>query len=224
MGPAWFPEDNDMVTYGPAAGDPLAAIRNSVERRLGTGAVARLVSTEAAVLWFAIVAWRRPVPEYDGARIFAYGSRAGGIHFALIMVSVVEVVAVHLLVSGWSHVVAWVLTALALYGLLWILADLRATRLRPTTLDDKALVIRTGLRWTLVIPRGRIVGARRGDWRSPFDASDDGLSLTVIGEPDVIVELDRPLEAVGPYGIRRSGRRVGFSADRPEAVVAALGF
>lgn len=207
---------------GREAGDPLVAIREMVERRLGTGVAARLVASELAALWFATGAWRHPVPVYDGARRFAYGARVGGIHAALIVASVVEVVAVHLLVSRWSDVAAWSLTALALYGLLWILADLQAIRLRPTTLDDHTLLIRTGLRWTMAVPRHRILAARRRDWRSRFGAGDDQLSLAVVGEPDIVIELDRPIQATGPFGITRTARRVGFSADHPDRVVQAI--
>ncbi len=207
---------------GREAGDVLVAIRQSVERALGTGVVARMVASEGAALWFAIGAWRRPVPGYGGARRFASGTRTGGIHVALMVVSVVEVVAVHLLVSRWSHLAAWVLTALALYGLLWILADLRAIRLRPTTLDDHTLVLRTGLRWTMTIPRDRIRAVERRDWRHRFGRGEDELSLAVAGEPDIIIELDRPLRATGPFGITRTARRIGFSADRPDEVIEAI--
>lgn len=207
---------------GREAGDGLVAIRQSVERPLGTGVPARLVASELAALWFATGTWRRPVPGYSGARRFAYGTRAGGIHAALIIVSVVEVVAVHLLVSRWSGVAAWILTALAVYGVLWILADLRAIRLRPTTLDDHTLVIRTGLRWTMPIPRDRIRAVERRDWRHRFGKGEDELSLAVVGEPDIIIELDRPLHATGPFGIKRTARRIGFSADRPDEVIEAI--
>ena len=202
--------------------DALVAVRQLVERGLGTGAPARLLASEIAALWFATGAWRRPVPSYDGARRFAYDGRVGGIHAALLVATVVEVVAVHLLVSRWSDVAAWALTALALYGLLWILGDLRAVRLRPTTLDDHTLVIRTGLRWTMAVPRERIVAVHRRDWRHRFGAGADELSLAVLGEPDVVIELDRPLEATGPFGITRTARRVGFSADHPDRVVEAI--
>lgn len=204
------------------AGDALVAIRQSVERPLGTGVLARMVASEVAALWFATGAWRRPVPGYGGARRFPYGARAGGIHVALVVASIVEVVAVHLLVSRWSHLAAWILTALALYGLLWILADLRAIRLRPSTLDDRTLVIRTGLRWTMSIPRDRIRAVERRDWRHRFGRGEDELSLAVVGEPDIIIELDRPLPATGPFGITRTARRIGFSADRPDEVIEAI--
>lgn len=207
---------------GREAGDPLVAIRGPVQARLGTGVVGRLAASEVGAVWFATAAWRYPVPGYGGARRFGYGRGAGGIHAALLVGSAVEIVALHLLVSRWSHGSAWVLTGLALYGTLWVLADLRAMRLRPVTLDQDTLIIRTGLRWTMEIPRDRIIGAGRRDWRHRFGTDEGDLNLAVVGEPDVVLYLDRPIEAIGPFGITRAGRRIGFSADNPDALIRAL--
>lgn len=207
---------------GREAGDPLVAIRDAVQARLGTGVVSRLAASEIGAVWFATAAWRHPVPGYRGARRFGYVRGAGGIHAALLVGSAVEIVAGHLLISRWSHGFAWVLTGLALYGSLWILADLRAMKLRPVTLDQNTLTIRTGLRWTMEIPRDRIIGAGRRDWRHRFGTDAGELNLGAVGEPHVILDLDRPIEAIGPFGITRAGQRIGFSADEPDALLQIL--
>lgn len=116
---------------------------------MGEGLISRLLASEVSALWFATVGWRRPVPAYGGARILSYHRGTDVFHGALLGISAIEILAVHLLVSRWSMLAAASLGLLGLYGACWILADLRAARLRPISLDDEALVVRTGLRWTI---------------------------------------------------------------------------
>ena len=47
---------------------------------------------------------------------------------------------------------AWIVTVLDLYGVLWLVGDYHALRLRPTRIDDDTLVLSYGLRWRASIP------------------------------------------------------------------------
>ena len=207
---------------GRDAGDPLVAVADRVRSTLGHGLAGRLAGAELGALWFATAGWLRPVPGHGRAQRFAYGKDTGAIYAAIIGVALVEVFAVHLLVSRWSEAVAWVLTALSIYSVLWLLGDWRAVRLRPITVHPDRVVLRAGLRWTLEVPRDRIVAVRRRDWRRPFGEEEGDLSLALFGDPDVVIELAGPLTAAGPFGIRREGSRIGVSVDDPTALVDSL--
>lgn len=207
---------------GRATGDPLALIALEVRGKLGTGLPARLATSELAAVWFASAGWLRDVPDYGGARCFGYGKGAGALYGAALGVTLVELLVMHLLVSRWSPAAAWVLTGLAAYGVVWILADFRAVRLRPITLDDDTLTLRTGLRWTVAVPLHRIAAAARRDWRGGFGERDGDVSIAVLGQPDVVLELSEPVVARGPYGIRKRARRLGVSVDDRAALLTAL--
>lgn len=207
---------------GTAGDDPLVAVRRRVGRVAGDGLAVRLLSSPLTATWFATVGWLRTVPSYRGARIFSYHSGTGALYGALVGASLVEVIVVHLLVSQWSMLAAVGLGLLGAYGAVWIVADLRAARLRPVTLDDDMLVVRTGLRWTIHIPRNCISGIGKPDWRRQFGTEDGELNAAVMGTVNVVVEMSEPVEAVGPFGITRRATRIGIALDAPAELIGAL--
>ena len=134
------------------------------------------------------------------------------------MLTVVEGLAAHLLLAGWSTKAAWVVTALGAYGALWLVADYRATVLRPLAWDGAELWLRAGLRWRGRVPRGQIVRVSRG----PRPEGGGVRSLAFFAQPNVWVDLAAPVALDGPYGLRSEATRVGLFVDEPDRFVAAL--
>lgn len=209
---------------GRTEGDPLAVIRERTSSALGAGLGARLVGSELAAVWFATAGWFHTPGEPGVAadRSFSYGRDTGALYAAILGMGVVEIGAVHLLVGLWSGAVAWVLTALSVYGLVWIAGDWRASRLRPVTVHADRVVFRAGLRWTAEVPRSRILRVVEPDWRHPFGRGEGEVELSLFGGPALVVELTEPVEVEGPFGIRRSALRLGIAADDPRGLRDAL--
>ena len=112
--------------------------------------VAGVLATELALVAYAIGGWvRRPAPDHT-ARSFTCLRAWTPLLAGLLVLLGVEIVGVHLLVSLASPTIAWVLTALSLYGVLWLVGDAQAARHRPILVDR--LLVRVGLRWTVEIP------------------------------------------------------------------------
>jgi hypothetical protein len=205
---------------GTGTTDPAAQLRVAARQALGDHVVADIVAFELALLYYAVLSWRRR-PATGG---FSHHRRAGygAVLGTLGVVMAVETVGLHVLVQRWSPAAAWVLTALSLYALVWLLGDLQAVRLRPLRVERDALVLRVGLRWTLVVPFDAVEVLR------PFDPQRDGrkrrgyLAAVVAGGPRYLLVLRHPLQAEGPYGLRRTVRAVGFRVDAPEVFEEAL--
>ena len=187
----------------------------AVEKVLGPNLPARCLASEWVLLYFALLSWgRRPVVP-AGARPF-WSHRATAwpaIFVALLLVMVTEIAVVHLLVSLWNPTVAWALTGLGIYGIIWLVGDLQALRLRPTLLTSTTLHLRIGHRWSVDVPLAAIRAVRRhpGGKLPPAAAS-----VTVIGEPTWILELDRPVELRGLMGIRRTIEALAIQIDGPD--------
>ncbi|HKV12818.1 MAG TPA: hypothetical protein VJ725_32035, partial [Thermoanaerobaculia bacterium] len=162
------------------------------------------ISFEMTVLFYALFAWRRRPHAPADREAFAYHEKSGygAIVFALSIVVLAETIPIHILVTRWSPMVAWVLTVLSLYSLFWFLADWRATRLRPHLLDEEALQIRTGLRWSVRIPRERIAGLHT---KLPKGAGPTLRGALPGGNP-LWIELTEPIIAQGPYGLEKRAR------------------
>jgi hypothetical protein len=177
-------------------------IRQAARSILWNRTVADILAFEASVVVFAFRP-RRPPHVPAGATPF----------FATL----------HFLLARWSAPLAWTLTALGLYTLVYLLADWRAVHTRPTLLDDEFLTVRTGLRWTIRIPRSAIESIGRRP-PSPADERAWGKALRayVIGGANVWIHLREAVEAEGVYGRRRSTRSIATSVDEPEKLSVAL--
>lgn len=133
----------------------------------------------------------------------------------------VETIPVHLLVSGWSPVAAWILTALSVYAGVWLVGDYRAIASRPLVVTATHLELRVGLRWEADISRESIAGI------DAVSAADKGaprgaLLATLLGQPTVRIRLHEPVEVIGMYGIRRSTSEIWLTVDGAERLAALV--
>jgi hypothetical protein len=203
-------------------GDVQASLERAAAEALGPGRLAGAIAYEMSVLHYGLFArGRRPVraDALTHHRKTAYGAMV----LALLMATAVEVVAMHFLVGIWSHRVAWILTALGVYGAVWIYGDWNALRRRPTRVEAGVLRIRFGLRWRLDVPLSAITSIRAPTREERATRRGVDLRLALPGAGWVVLELDRPIRAEGIYGLRRSVRTLGLGLDEPrrlEALVA----
>lgn len=201
------------------------ALAQAVEARLGDGRLARLLTADLLVLYFAFFSWTRKPPAPAGDCTATHHRDAGwlAVVVALGMAIAAEAVALHLAVRLWSPRAAWILTGLSAYSLVWLAGDYRALVLRPTLLAGDALLLRVGMRWRAEIPVSaiRALGASR-----PADDRGPGfVRATVFGPARLVLDLAAPVPLVGPFGARRVASRIGLQVDgdRLRQVLAARG-
>ena len=199
--------------------DLQARIRTTARALLWNRFAAEAIAFEIAVLAYACGP-RRPPHVPRGASAFTYHRKIGygAVVGAMAMVVLAETFPVHVLLARWRPGVAWTATALGLYTLLYLLADWRASRARPIAVDAETLTIRTGIRWTVVVPRADIVGVER----HPPRGGEKPLRAALLGAVNVWIELREPVVAAGPYGRERRVRRLALWVDEPQAFTAAL--
>jgi hypothetical protein len=197
-----------------AAADPLEQLRRAAFELTWNHRAAAVAASEIAVLFYALGSWwaRPHVPE--GTSAFTHHRRSGhaGIVLAFLLVMSVEGLAVHFLLRNWSPVAAWIFTIGTAYGALWLIADYRATALRPILVSDTGVLVRAGLRCTLQVPRAKI--AAIGRTKPQF--GKESVNLTLLGTPTRWLTLSEPMVAEGPYGFRRRVRAVGIQPDVTE--------
>ena len=164
-----------------------------------------------------------PVPaatsrEFTFHRECGWASVAIGFSFAILA----EAFPIHLLVARANPVLAWVLTASSLSGLVWVITDSVALGRRPTRLLDDAIDLHVGSRWSARIPYARIASFREVRGTPPPRREKGTLRAVVLGDPTSIIELNQPLVATGPGGLRREFRRVTLAPDDRRRFAAEL--
>lgn len=202
--------------------DLLADLSTVLAPAFGTGAIAKTITAEIALLYYAFAAWGRQPHVPAGATPIAL-ERNDGLLIGIGMALGVETVALHLFItSRWGPVAAWVLTATSVYALLWLIGDFRARTLRPPYVTDDALVIRNGMRADAVVPRERVSTVERVTWRTLPAKGPDYVDLTRPGEPNVVMHFREPVDIALLFGRRRRVSRIGLRADRPDEALRAL--
>lgn len=203
-----------------AAADALEQLRRAAFALTRNERVAAVFAFEIAVLYYALGAWRAAPHVPRGATAVTHHVRSGhaGVVLAFLVVMATEGVAMHLLIAQWSVPAAWILTIGTAYGALWLIADYRATVLRPILIGPEDITLRAGLRCTLLLPLSRI--AEVGRVRP--DLGKESLKLGFVSTPTHWITLSEPMLARGPYGLSRRVRAIGFEPDAPEEFDRAI--
>ena len=201
------------------------AVRASLREIVRYPAVADAVAAEVALFWYALLSWRSRPRLAPGGTAFTQHRKSGipGIVGAVSFACVIEAVGVHLLVAQWSGVVAWALTGLSAYGVIWLVGLGRSVVLRPTVVEREGLRVRTGALYEAVVPFEaieRVTPVRAG----PANRRAPGyLHASLFAAPRLMIELREPVEARGLYGNRRRGiTRIGLLVDEPAELAALL--
>lgn len=203
-----------------ATADPIEQLGHAAFELTRSRRVAAVIASEIAVFWYAIGSWRARAHAPVGAIAFSHHRRSGhaGIVLAFILVLAVEGLAVHFLLLTWSALAAWIFTIGTAYGAMWLIADFRATMLRPILVRDESIVFRAGFRFTLQVPLARI--AAIGRERPQF--GKESVNLTFLGTPTHWLTLSEPMVACGAYGFRRRVRAIGIEPDAGDEFVRIL--
>jgi hypothetical protein len=137
------------------------AIAGAIARRVPEPTIAGLVQADARVWLYALVRDRSrfaySTPAFTAARHDGNAPTQQG----FLVLLALEIPVMHLIVHLFSPIAALVITALSVYGLLFLYAEYRATLLRATTLEADHLHIRYGVLGDLEIPYDRIAAVER---------------------------------------------------------------
>lgn len=104
---------------------PADAVAGSVRTVLGDTLLVSWLVTEMTLLFYALLGWSRSFRPRPDQQIFAYYrcNHYGPLLAVLLCLLPVETGVVHVAVARWSPLVAWIVTALSLYGALWLLGE-----------------------------------------------------------------------------------------------------
>jgi hypothetical protein len=190
-------------------GDPAARIETACAEIFGQGRIARVVAFEISMLYYALTGWRKRAPAG-----FTVHQRSGWATVVGVFVFLigVESIGAHLVLQMWSVKAAWIVTTLDIYGVLWLLGDYQALRLRPTRIEGQTLFLSYGLRWRAAIPLAAITAIEpvhgEADWKRK-----DVLKVAMLDEPRLLIRLAVPQTMYGIAGITRAFEAIAILTD-----------
>jgi hypothetical protein len=175
---------------------------------------ADVIAMETSLMFYALASWRRKPFAPSNMQAFSYHERNAyaALFYTLFLATIAETVAVHFLVRAFAPRVAAAILAVSVVGAFWVLGFARAIQLRPILLSRDELHVRSGVQWSLDIPRALIVRTEFGRVEPPAKGTA-GYLRAAPGRPNVLIELREAVHARGPYGITRAITQLSLVVD-----------
>ncbi len=183
-----------------------------------------MVAAEIEVFYYALFSWRAKPQTRSGYQAFSCGEASGFAMFSTLLAAVIvfEGIPMHFLLQHWNHTAAWIYTAFDVYAMLWVIALGRSLHLRPILIGEQSVLLQAGLVWQIEFTRQNIKAMNRLEGPAPPRKQPGYLSLVAMNEPQWMIELNQPVVARGPYGLRRTVTTIGVAVDDSESFRAAL--
>lgn len=206
-------------------GDPWEVTLEATISSLAPGPIAGLVVSEARIFvtfgrWLGIRLFRRPTTGYGYHRDLILIGWA--MLFALSAPA--EMILLHLLIP-WAPV-RWVLLALEIYGLFWLLAIGVSFGTLQHEIHGRSVRLRLGLLADVHVPMSSITrvtrDVRRTERSLGLEVEDETATLVANGKTNLVMELESPVRIRRLFGLSEPVRVVRFHVDEPAAFMAAL--
>lgn len=120
----------------------------------------------------------------------------------------------------------WVLLALEIYGLFWLLAIGVSFGTLQHEIHGRSVRLRLGLLADVHVPMSSITrvtrDVRRTERSLGLEVEDETATLVANGKTNLVMELESPVRVRRLLGMSKPVRIVHFHADEPAAFMAAL--
>ncbi len=207
------------ITCARKAANVEQAIHAAIAKRVGDTGVLSLLQADARV-WLYLFVRRVDRFVFGGSSFYARIHDANASNQMAFMVLIaVEMPVAHVIIHLFHPGLAWLVTALTAYGLLFLYADYRATLLRPTTLEADVLHVRSGVLGDVRIPYAAIESIEPANSRPPRTA--ESLRFVGTGTANVTLVLRADTRLCTLFGLRRI-RHVHLGIDEPARFRAEL--
>ncbi|WP_156112557.1 hypothetical protein [Halobacillus sp. BBL2006] len=183
----------------------------------------RVLATDIAAIYYSLFSWQRKAPVRRHAHDFTLHKNGSylGVFIMLVHAMVIEIIAVHVMVSMYSHITAWILTALDVYALLFIISDYQAIRLCPVVLDEKGIHFQKGIRQYGFVAWEQISGIEKNTMthenlkkgRSHVELALHGLEKEQIPH---VLPLKEPVEINQFFGFKKKIETIYVKVDEPQ--------
>jgi hypothetical protein len=188
------------------------------------GRLTEAVMSEVAMLRYAVLGSWAQAEVGPADTVFTTYQKSGFVAMLVAFggLGLVEMAAAHLVVGHWYPRVAWLLTGISGYSLLWLLAHGQAVRCRPVLVSATSLQVRVGFIWRVSIAKTQLNSATLlADVSTPTPGLLNAAKL-LLTTPNLLLTLAEPQQVRGPYGLQRTVRQLAIYVDEPAALLQEL--
>ena len=200
------------------------AVKFVFRRALRWPLLFRALSIELITLYYAFFAKLEKQEKTNEETSFSYSklSNSKDMFWIIAIAQLPTLPLIHVVVEHYKGpTIAWVITLLTLWSVIWYLAQVQAVRFRPIELGNACLKYRFGLSWKSDIPLKQISKVRKINFSDKLDGF--AYFLSPLGaEKNIIIEFYKPVCFVGPFFLRKRKKKAAITIDRPDKFLDQL--
>ncbi|MDT3405138.1 hypothetical protein [Mucilaginibacter terrae] len=198
-------------------------LQHSMTKALGNTMPVRLLASELTVMRFSLLYWLKTAAAPYNAISFSTHKQSGyaSLFGVILFVAIIELAGFHLLLLNYSVTSAIVVTALSIYGLMFLIADFAAIIKSPVLVHHNNLLLRVGIRWHLFTTCDNIASATKiTDSFTPPKGCFKG--AVTKGSINMHIVFKQPVNINRLYGSTLQVRELVISIDQADEFLAAL--
>lgn len=200
---------------------PIEALRGSLDTTFNHSKMVPVLAYELSLLYYALFSWKMKPYSRSGSSSFSYHINSGALIVVLFAskLLLLEGALVHILLTQWSHMVAWLISFGNLYIILMLISEIRAMYINPILISDKGMTIRYGNQMLAEIKGETIesVSAIKFDKLSKEQLKSSFTPLFT--EPNIFIQLNTPITVMGAYGVRKKVDQIYLFLDQPQEFI-----
>lgn len=174
-----------------------------------------IFATEVAVMYYGFISWKsKKLNKFE----FSYHKKSGTTTFlgSFIFIIFIEAIVVHLLLSRWSEIAAWILTGLSFYTMIQVLGFAKSLSRRPILIHNNTLMLRHGILSEVDIYLKDISAIEVS--KKSIKEDKTTVKLSPFGELEnhnIIIRLKTENTLLGFYGTKKKFKAIAFYIDTP---------
>jgi len=198
----------------------ISHIEKAVYEQFSGSILARFIMTELLIYNYLLFGKKNDASGRTPLQ-FSYHRKgnAGIIAAVLVGSSIVEMTLMHLVIDLVLHkpILAWIITGLSIYSLIWIVGDYKAMRARPIRIIDQQLWLQIGIRWHVSIPLEFITAVELINTKAQLkNFPEKYVSLSNGQRANIMVQLSQEVNGTGLFGKRIRSTNFVFAVDEPD--------
>lgn len=179
---------------------------------------------EIAMVRYAFFWWRIKSEYLPHQYPFTMHRKSGvGVTIgALMLATIAETIAVHLLLANWNYTLAIVLLMLSIYSFVFLIGYLAAIYKRPTLIENNQLLLRIGFVWYAVIDLSNIETIETVRRVDEADKTILNVASSLLILPNILITLKTPQTLTWLYGIKKTTSKIALYMDERDKFIEAL--
>jgi membrane protein YdbS with pleckstrin-like domain len=198
-------------------------IRKVVDNNLSGNAAAKVLVSEFSMFHYSLFSWKKKL-KIEHGQTFTYHKKTSvnAVYIMIIHAIAIESIGLHYFLHSWNAIVSYILLFLNIYGIIFFLAELQATRMTPFLLTEEHLLLQTGFSKSMHLPLSKIKEIKHYDGPEKISRKEQA-DLFDARVPDLIQEkpmfeitLSQPHDVHFMYGLKRKVNRIVLNVDEPD--------